>query len=202
MSRSTFTCLFLFVLVSTLPAVGLATDAAPDPDRSNPYGVEDIPGVEGGGLFLDGRVYLAGQPGEEALAELGRRGVGVVVNVRTPGEMDDREKVPFDEAKVVGGLGLEYVTIPLGGDDYPYGPDAVERFAETLACTDGSVLIHCGYGSRAAYLWIAYQVRYEGVPLSQAMARAEKMMLKQHAIGRLLGQPTQLALVEAAQSPH
>ena len=137
-------------------------------------------------------MYISGQPNEDALAELQRKGVSVVVNARTPEEMDDRESVPFDEERAVVDLGMSYVAIPLGGDDHPYGPEAVERLAEVLASSDQPVLIHCGYGGRAAYLWIAYLVAHEGLSLEQAMARGEAMMLKPHPVGRLLDRPTSL----------
>ena len=163
-----------------------------------PLKIEDVEGVGGGGIYLDGRVYIAGQPGVEALATLHQKGVAVVVNTRTPHEMDDREKVPFDEEGAVLDMGMTYVAIPLGGDDHPYGPEAVDRLAEILASSDQPVLIHCGYGGRASYLWLAYLVKYENLPLGVVMARGEAMMLKPHPIGRLLGRPTMLAFEEDA----
>jgi uncharacterized protein (TIGR01244 family) len=168
-----------------------------------PQKIEEVEGVEGGGLYLDGRVYIAGQPNEEALAALRREGLATVVNVRTPAEMEDRSRVPFDEARAVTDLGMAYVSIPLGGDDYPYGPEAVDRLAEILASSGQPVLIHCGYGGRAVYLWLAYLVQYENLPLGRALGRGEAMMLKPHAIARLLGRPTILAYAEdpAGESP-
>jgi uncharacterized protein (TIGR01244 family) len=148
-----------------------------------------------GNLYLDGRVYISGQPDEAALAELRRRGLSVVVNTRTPAEVEDREKVPFDEGQVVRDLGMSYVSIPLGGDEHPYEPAAVERLAKVLDGNQGRVLIHCGFGGRAAYLWLAYLVQHADLSLERAMARGEAMMLKPHPISRLTGRRTKLVFV-------
>ena len=191
-------------LVVLIPMVALNVFAENGPDVSRksdpapPLKIEDVEGVGGGGLYLDGRVYIAGQPAVEALAALHQKGVAVVVNTRTPDEMDDPERVPFDEENAVLDMGMTYVPIPLGGDDYPYGPEAVDRLAEVLASSDQPILIHCGYGGRASYLWLAYLVKYENLPLDLAITRGEAMMLKPHPIGRLLGRPTILAFEEDA----
>lgn len=187
--------LFWVALIFAVPAEcdeGEIGTVAQEP----PQKIEDIAGVTAENLFLDGRVYIAGQPDESAFAELKNRGVAVVVNARTPSEMENRELVPFDEAAAVGDLGMAYVTIPLGGEEFPYEPAAVEKLAEVLEATDGPVLVHCTYGGRAVYLWIAYLVRYEGLSLDEAMSRGEAMMLRPHPVGRLLGRPTKLVFAE------
>ncbi len=195
MIRKAVLCFLTFSVLASYQTVGGELESIPKPSPP-PQKIEGIEAVEGAGLYLDGRVYLSGQPDQAAFTELRRTGLEVVVNVRTPEEVADRESVPFDEAAVVGELGMSYVAIPLGGDDHPYAPEAVQRLAEALATTSGPVLIHCGYGGRAAYLWIAYLVEYEGLPLESAMARGEAMMLKQHPVGRLLGKPTALVFME------
>lgn len=188
----------LFIAVFCLAAGGAA---GVDPVlKTPPREICDVEGVEGGGLFLDGRAYLSGQPCEVALGDLIGRGVELVINVRTPDENSNRESIPFDEATFVRELGIAYVEIPLGGD-HGYDTDAVARLADVLDANEGQVLIHCGYGVRAAYLWLAYLVEHEGLPLDQAMERGEAMMLKQHPIGRLLGRPTALVFVEKASAP-
>jgi len=184
-------------LLMTYPAfAGCDHDREESLDNAPPQKIEDIEAVVEGSLYLDGRVFISGQPSEATFAELGRRGLTVVVNTRTPAEVEDREKVPFDEEKVVRDLGMSYVSIPLGGEDHPYEPAAVQRLAEVLSSENGRVLIHCLYGGRAAYLWVAYLVQNEGLPLEQAMARGEAMVLKPHPVGRLLGRPTKLVFTQ------
>jgi uncharacterized protein (TIGR01244 family) len=187
---------WFMLLVFAASPIFAGCDAGESDAQTPPLKVEDIEGVARGNLYLDGRAYIAGQPSEEAFAELARRGVTVIINTRTPAEFEDREEVPFDEEKVVCELGMTYVSIPLGGDDHPYEPAAVERLAEALAANDGDVVIHCLYGIRALYLWMAHLVRNEGLTLEETMVRGEAMMLKPHPVGRLLDRPTRLVFAE------
>lgn len=148
------------------------------------------------GLWRDGRVFIAGQPDEAAFARFRELGVTVVVNLRTPTEMDNRTSVPFDEDVVVTGLGMEYVRIPVGGEDHPYSPDAVMRFAEVLEHHRGPVLLHCTVGWRASYLWSAYLIDYQGFSLAGAMARGEAMAISDLPIEGLLGRQIELEFAD------
>jgi protein tyrosine phosphatase (PTP) superfamily phosphohydrolase (DUF442 family) len=177
MINRTVAVFILLILVMPAPLGWCDGGAAGPTTSAPPLKIEDVEGVAQGNLYLDGRVYIAGQPSEEAFAELARRGVTV-------------------EESVVRELGMDYVSIPLGGDDHPYEPAAVERLAEALAADEGNVVIHCLYGIRAVYLWLAYLIQNEGLSLEQAMARGEAMMLKPHPVGRLLDRPTQLVFVQ------
>jgi protein tyrosine phosphatase (PTP) superfamily phosphohydrolase (DUF442 family) len=157
-------------------------------DQGMPEAVEDFEGVERT-LYRDGRVYMGGQPSEDALGQFKELGVTVVVNLRTPGEMEDRERVPFDEEAVVEGFDLEYIWIPLGGDDHPYTPAAVDRFAKVMREHQGPVLVHCTMGWRAAYLWVAYLIREHGYELDEALARGEAIAIGPPPLQGLLGRP-------------
>ncbi len=148
------------------------------------------------GLWRDGRVLIGGQPDESAFDRFREMGVTVVVNLRSTAEMNDREKVPFDEAAVVDGLGMEYVHIPLGGDDHPYTPQAVDRLADVLERHQGPVLIHCTVAWRASYMWAAYLVREQGFSLSDAMARGEAMAIGDLPVEGLLGRQVQITYAD------
>ena len=149
-----------------------------------------------GGVFREGRVYVAGQPGKEALKRFQKLGVTAVINLRTPAEMDNRERVPFDEAEVVRELGLEYVFIPLGGDDHPYTPEAVDEFAATLQRHSGPVLLHCTVAWRASYMWAAYLISKHGFPLDVALARGEAIAISPPPLQGLLGRDLTLRYKE------
>jgi protein tyrosine phosphatase (PTP) superfamily phosphohydrolase (DUF442 family) len=159
---------------------------------------EPVEGFEmlAGEVHRDGRVYLAGQPSEEALRHFHELGVTAVVNLRTPGEMDNRERVPFDEAAVAGELGMDYVPIPLGGDDHPYTPEAVAAFAVVLAKHPGPVLLHCTVAWRASYMWVAYLIQYQDFPLDAAMARGEAVAISPPPLQGLLGKKLKLVYDE------
>jgi len=152
-----------------------------------PVSIDAVDGVRP--LFRDGRVYIAGQPSREALAQLHGLGVTAVVNLRTPAEMEDRQRVPYDEAAAVAELGMEYVRIPLGGDEHPYAPPAVDRLAKVLAEHRGPVLLHCTFGWRASYLWVAYLIREQGLALPDALARGEAIAISPDPLEGLLGRP-------------
>jgi len=163
------------------PAPGPGIDRGRLPER-----VEGIEGVEQN-LFRDGRVYIGGQPSQAALAALRELGVTAVVNLRTPPEMDDRQRVPYDEAAAVAELGMEYIAIPLGGPEHPYTPQAVDRLAKALADHSGPVLVHCTVGWRASYLWVAYLIREQGFALPDALARGEAIAITPDPLEGLLG---------------
>ena len=169
-------------------ALAAAPDGAPVFDRSAPPDtVPDVPGVTRR-IYREGRVYIAGQPSADALRTLAGRGLAAVVNLRTPAEMDDRDRVPFDEAALADSLGLDYVRIPLGGDEHPYTPAAVDSFAAALARhPDRPVLLHCTVAWRASHLWAAYLVRHLGLPVDEAYARAEAIGVGTMPFARLLG---------------
>ncbi len=174
---------------AALPAPWVDFDHTAPPDS-----VRDYAGFQAR-VFHEGRVFIAGQPSEDAVRELPDRGVTVVVNLRTPGEMENRERVPFDEAAVLAELDVEYVWIPLGGDDHPYTPAAVATFADALARHPGPVLLHCTVAWRASHLWAAYLVEYQGFDVADAYARGEAMGIGKSPFARFLDRD--LRLIEA-----
>ena len=185
---------FVLLLSGCAMKAGRAVESAPavQVDRSQlPQAVTGVEGMEKD-LFRDGRVYIGGQPGEKSLASLAELGVKTVVNLRTPREMADRAQVPFDEAAEAARLGMEYVTIPIGGTEFPYTPEAVERFAQVLERHDGPVLLHCRSGVRASYVWTAYLVRYGGVSLDAALARGKAIAIAPDPLELLLGRTLKL----------
>lgn len=183
-----FLCSFAISAQEAAPEI--VVDIGIDPDVMP----RELSGFEGEirGLWRDGRVFIGGQPDEAALSRFAKTGVTVVVNLRTTAEMDDRERVPFDEAAVVDALGMEYVHIPLGGDEHPYTPEAVRRFADVLEKHDGLVLLHCTVAWRASYMWSAYLVTEQGLSLDRAMARGESIAIGDLPIEGLLGRPVVL----------
>jgi uncharacterized protein (TIGR01244 family) len=168
-------------------------------DRSRlPERVDGVAGVEQN-LFRDGRVYIGGQPSQAALVAFRGLGVTAVVNLRTPAETEDRQRVPFDEAAAVAALGMEHISIPLGGSEHPYTPQAVAGLAQVLAEHRGPVLLHCTIGWRASYLWVAYLIREQGFALPDALARGEAIAITPDPLEGLLGRP--LALQYAGDAP-
>lgn len=178
------------VLVAAVLAAAATSAARTGPlvefDRSAPPDtVSDYPGFQAR-VFCEGRVLIAGQPSEEAVRALPAHGVTAVVNLRTPREMDDRERVPFDEQALLAELDIESVWIPLGGDDHPYTPAAVDTFAAILERHRGPVLLHCTVAWRASHLWAAYLVRHQGFELGEAWARGAAIGIGELPLAGLL----------------
>jgi uncharacterized protein (TIGR01244 family) len=124
-------------------------------------------------------LFIAGQPTERALRELKAKGVTTVVNLRMPEEM---KQIGFDEAALLKELGMTYVHIPMRGSaENPYGPKQLDQFAETMASTQGKLLLHCTVAWRASHLWAAYLIRDRGVPVATALAQTRSINLRDEA---------------------
>lgn len=151
------TCL-LFVLA----IAGCATTPPP----SEP----DTPYLERGAERLDSLRYIGGQPGAADFAALKAAGFTKVINFRTPPEMDE---LGFDEPTILKELGIEYVNIPMGGDEYGYTPAHVAALKDALE-PGQKTLLHCTIGWRASAVTVAYLVQEEGMPLDEAMTHAQR----------------------------
>jgi len=148
------------------------------------------------GLFLEraARVgedmFVTGQPTERALRELREQVVTTVVNLRTPEEMT--RNVKFDEAALVASLGMQYVYLPVrGNDQYPYSPATLAKFAAAVSNAKGKVLVHCTVAWRASHLWAAYLID-RGIPVDSALANARAInLMDEHRMGSNGRQPAE-----------
>lgn len=112
-----------------------------------------------------------GQPRPEHFAELKKRGVKVVLNLRTPGEHRAEE-----EQAAVEQAGLKYINIPVV---YASPTDAqVDQF---LKITDDPVnrpmFIHCTAAIRAGTFWLIRRVVRDGMAWEAALQEARKVGL-------------------------
>ena len=120
-------------------------------------------------------VFIGGQPTEKALRELKTRGVTTVVNLRMPQEM---ARVGFDEAALLGELGINYVHLPLNGLSNAYAPAALDQFASVMESAKGKVLLHCTVAWRASHLWGAYLIRERKMPVAEALTQTRAINLR------------------------
>jgi protein tyrosine phosphatase (PTP) superfamily phosphohydrolase (DUF442 family) len=147
------------------------------------------------GAWLAGDVFITGQPDALALEDLiVAEQVTLVVNLRTPAEMErleKREENPFDEAGFIRpftvDFGVEYLELPIGGEDNPPTPAQVDAFAEALARHDTKALLKCGTGGRSSHMWAAYLVRHKGMDVNEARRQAGAMNFGPSTMERLLG---------------
>lgn len=141
------------------------------------------------GYYAADWLIIAGQPDEAELAAMRDEGVTTVINLRSTREMDRLERAEtgaFNQAIVVETAGMEYVHIPLGGDD-GYSPDDLDAFAAAIEKSDGKVLVHCGSGGRARSMWAAYLISNRGYTPAEAEAVIQTLGDQPSATERLLG---------------
>lgn len=168
-----------------------------------PQRAETLDGEFERGAWRVGEIYITGQPTEAALRRMiEERGVTLVVSVRTPSEMETVKKgreatetqparAGFDEFALMREYsvshGVEFLHLPMGGEDYPPTPDQVDAFAEALARHSNGALAHCSVGGRVSQLWAAYLVRHRGVELNEARRQAGMMNFGPSTMERLMG---------------
>lgn len=147
------------------PSRLMAADAAAPTLRSEQLGT--IRNVHAFGKNL-----LCGQPSAEDIAAAKKRGIKVVVTLRTKGEID------WDEAGTVKGLGLEF---------HDFGFRAPDSLTDRIL--DGSlkvlaeaktkpVLMHCASANRVGAVWLAHRVLNDGLSVNAAKKEAATVGLR------------------------
>ena len=120
-------------------------------------------------LKINDLLYTSGQPEIEEFKNLKEDGVEIVVNLREDHEMEE----VFDEEKLVGELGLEYVNIPLILDIVDN--DLFEIFFKMLNEIEGKkTLIHCHRNIRVSALMGFHKVLNENVEREEAFTNLRK----------------------------
>lgn len=112
-------------------------------------------------------VATAGQPSDEAWADIRKAGFKAVINLRTP------EEGSLEEGPKVEAQGMEYFNIPVGREGF--NTEQLDLFDEILGDADARpVLIHCASSNRAGAMWLLHQVLDEGEDEATALAEAKK----------------------------
>ncbi len=112
--------------------------------------VENLAGIPSAAVVEEG-VVTGGTPTAEGLSEARKRGVGIVIDLRTEPDLTAAEE------KVVTDLGMTYHNIPVSTPD-AIGAVETAKLGEILSGRgDTGVLLHCASGRRANALWQAYQ---------------------------------------------
>jgi uncharacterized protein (TIGR01244 family) len=169
----------LFLASLTAPVFALADSKHLNPERLSPLGYTKH-------YTKSGDTYIAGQPTGAALKKLKRQGVTAVINLRTASEMADAKEVPYDEAKEVRALGLDYIHIPMNGKKR-YSEKSLDQFIQAYEAHGGKVLLHCRSAKRASQLWTAFLVKHEGMKLEDARLLAKSINLGDAPLNGLLG---------------
>jgi uncharacterized protein (TIGR01244 family) len=171
---------FISIVLILVTQTVFSQDSVSFPTKLDNTGFQDV-------IAQSDDLFISGQPTQEAFAKLKSEGVTTVVNLRTPSEMENREYVPFDEKAVVDSLGLEYIHIPLGGTEFPYTNEALQKFADAVDKAEGMVLLHCTVGRRASNMWAAYLIQFKGFEPNKAIEYAKAVNLGDWPLEGLLG---------------
>lgn len=109
------------------------------------------------------QLYVAGQPAAADWRTFADAGVGTVINLRTPAEMQGR-----DAREEVVATGMRYLELPIDGAG-AVTPGNARRLGELLREAQGPVLLHCASGNRVGGL-LALLKAAEGMPTGDALA--------------------------------
>lgn len=155
-ATAVFLCLFLLTdagaeapLQPGVPRVSETVPLIPLPNAREP-----APGL-----------LTGGQPTDEQLRAAAAAGYKTIINLRPAAEMPG-----VDESGLVDSLGMDFVSIPIGG-----GADLTEENARRLdralsLAKPGSVMIHCASGNRVGALLALRANLIQGVPGSEALS--------------------------------
>jgi tyrosine-protein phosphatase SIW14 len=115
-------------------------------------------------------LFRGAQPTEQGIAQLRKLGVKTVVDLREAGERSEAEK------KVVEGLGMHYVSVPMGGLSAP-DPDQVAQVLRIIGDISADpVFVHCRRGAdRTGTVIAIYRITHDGWDNAKALAEARSL---------------------------
>jgi protein tyrosine/serine phosphatase len=121
---------------------------------------------------VEASLYRGAQPTEEGFRELAKLGVHTVVDLRGSGGRSSKE------ARIVGGLGMQYVNVPLDGFRAPT-PEQVSKLLGILENqSDGPVFVHCRRGAdRTGTILALYRIEHDHWGNEKALDEAKAMKM-------------------------
>jgi len=118
---------------------------------------------------VDDHVYRGAQPTEAGFKDLAQLGTKIVVDLREVGEHSQAE-----EQRIVTGLGMKYISIPMKGMSTPKD-DQVAAVLALLNDTDsGPVFVHCRRGAdRTGTIIAVYRIVHDRWNNKRALTEAK-----------------------------
>lgn len=121
-------------------------------------------------LQLSDSVATAGQPVEPQFSDIKAAGYEVVVNLALPSSTN----AIANEQKIVEGLGMEYVHIPVIWEK-PTLED-IDRFFDVMqANADKNVFVHCAMNMRVSAFMYLYRIIREHINAEEAKKDLQKI---------------------------
>jgi tyrosine-protein phosphatase SIW14 len=157
---------------------------------------------------VDDHVYRGGQPNDDGFKDLATLGIKTVVDLRLVGEHSQA-----DEGRIVAGLGMQYVSIPMKGMSTPKDNQVAATLALLNDPTQGPVFVHCRRGADRTGMVIAvYRINNHwenqkalGEAKSYGMSFFERAIqryvinYRPHEAGLVSGNPAPAETAAAAQ---
>ena len=128
-------------------------------------------------LYQAGDFFISGQPNDSIIIALKNQDLKLIINVRTPEEMETIKKNGFDEEAFSDSLNIPYINIPIGGDA-GFTKKAISDINDAIQLHDGNIMIHCRGAGRATNAWIAWLTNYYDVSLNDAITLGKQMQFK------------------------
>jgi len=120
---------------------------------------------------VDDHVYRGGQCDEAGFKDLAAMGVKTVIDLRAIGEHSQA-----DEQKLVTGLGMRYVSIPMKGLSTPRDSDVAAVLALFNDTAAGPVFVHCRRGAdRTGTVVAAYRIAHDHWENQKALSEARSL---------------------------
>lgn len=115
---------------------------------------------------VSAQLFRGGQPTASGFAQLKEMGVGTVINLR------DEARLIEDERRVLQGLNLEYLSIPLSPFRAPKEAE-INFFLEAVLGSNMPCFVHCWHGmDRTGTLVSIYRIQEHGWEYEKAYAEA------------------------------
>jgi len=114
---------------------------------------------------VDG-ITSAGQPDAAAFKVFAENDYGAVIDLRTEGESRG-----LDEKAVVEGLGMDYVSLPIGSGGISF--ENAEALDKLIKSYDEPILVHCGSANRVGAL-LALRASQQGADNEAAIEIGKK----------------------------
>lgn len=128
--------------------------------------------------------FISSQPEVTRLTYMKDQGIRTIINLQTEEEREAFKEEDYDERFVAEKLGFSYFELPIENGS---GFTAENQAAFNDILKKGTpTFIHCSSGRRATYLFIAYLVGEQGMPLQEAIEIGKKMKYSS-PLERLLG---------------
>jgi tyrosine-protein phosphatase SIW14 len=139
-------------LLATWPAISQDLSGLPNFHQVNP------------------KLFRGAQPSAGGMEQLQKLGVKTVVDLRESGARAEAEK------KVVEGLGMRYVNVPMKGFHTPEAGQVAQVLHIIDDNTDGSVFVHCRRGAdRTGTVIAVYRIAHDGWDNGKALAEARAL---------------------------